>query len=166
MELVNELETLKTADQIRERLDDPALANYVVCWMRLIASAELQKQPDFYINFLPDVASVADFCRLVGFKSFFERNFFIVFFLVFSLSENSKNKFTSIRYNQNFKEVEPLGVDIDHVVITALSTGLGTPVRVACLERREGEAQLVDFFGEEAKINLMFQPGHYDILYK
>ena len=62
--------------------------------------------------------------------------------------------------------MEPLGVDIDHVVITALSQGLECPVKVACLERRPGDAQLIDFFGDDAKINLMFRPGHYDILYK
>ena len=65
IEFVGEIEEAKTSDQIREKMSDPAIANYIVCWMRLVASAELQKQPDFYINFLPDVASVADFCRLV-----------------------------------------------------------------------------------------------------
>lgn len=63
-----ELETVSNAAQIRDKLGDPAIANYIVCWFRLIASAELQRQPDFYINFLPDVASVADFCRQVNFK--------------------------------------------------------------------------------------------------
>ena len=52
------------------------------------------------------------------------------------------------------------------MVITALATGLETPVKVACLERTPGKAQIVEFFGEDAKINLMFRPGHYDILYK
>jgi len=126
MELIGDVASMKTSDELLCRLSDPGIANYVVCWMRLVASAELQKQPDFYINFLPNVASVQDFCR---------------------------------------REVEPLGVDIDHVVITALSTGLETAVRVACLERRPGKAQIIDFFGENAKINLMFRPGHYDILY-
>ena len=59
-----------------------------------------------------------------------------------------------------------MGVDIDHVVITALSTGLEVPVRVACLERRAGKPQIINFFNDDAKINLMFRPGHYDILYK
>ena len=45
-----------------------------------------------------------------------------------------------------------MGVDIDHVVITALATGLETPVKVACLERTPGKAQIVEFFGEDAKI--------------
>ena len=64
-EFITELSTLTSSAQIREKMADPALANYIVCWFRLIASAELQRQPDFYINFLPDVASVADFCRQV-----------------------------------------------------------------------------------------------------
>ena len=65
----------------------------------------------------------------------------------------------------NAQEVEPLGVDIDHVVITALSTGLEVPCRVACLERTAGTPQVVDFFSESAQISLLFRPGHYDILY-
>ncbi len=86
--------------------------------MRLIASAELQSQPDFYMNFLPDVASIQDFCRkvLVGKK---------------------------VIIIKQIKDVEPLGIDIDHVVITALSTGLSVPVRVACLEQREGNPQVL-----------------------
>ena len=79
------------------------------------------------------------------------------------------------------QDVEPLGIDIDHVVITALSTGLSVPVRVACLEQREGKPQvhflpstttclanlikIIDFFNENASISLLFRPGHYDILY-
>ena len=70
----------------------------------------------------------------------------------------------------HIQEVEPLGIDIDHVVITALSTGLETPVSVACLERRPGKAQIINFFDDSSddssKIHLMFRPGHYDILYK
>merc|ERR1712227_549999 len=126
-DFVEELGELKSSEELITKVNEPGISNYIVCWMRLVASAELQKQPDFYINFLPNVASVHDFCRL---------------------------------------EVEPLGVDIDHVVITALATGLETPVKVACLERTPGKAQIVEFFGEDAKINLMFRPGHYDILYK
>merc|ERR1712227_523658 len=126
-DFVEELGELKSSEELITKVNEPGISNYIVCWMRLVASAELQKQPDFYINFLPNVASVHDFCRL---------------------------------------EVEPLGVDIDHVVITALATSLETPVKVACLERTPGKAQIVEFFGEDAKINLMFRPGHYDILYK
>ena len=51
--------------ELTESLSDPGMASYVICWMRLVASAELQRQPDFYINFLPDVVSVQDFCRRV-----------------------------------------------------------------------------------------------------
>ena len=68
-EFVDELEsTIKNSDELRESLADPGMANYVICWLRLCASAELQKQPDFYINFLPDVGSVKDFCRLVSYQ--------------------------------------------------------------------------------------------------
>ena len=44
---------------------DEGFANYIICFLRLIASAELQSQPDFYMNFLPDVASIQAFCRKV-----------------------------------------------------------------------------------------------------
>ena len=57
-----------STDSLKESLSDPGMANYVICWMRLVASAELQKQPEFYINFLPDVISVPDFCKGVSFS--------------------------------------------------------------------------------------------------
>jgi len=70
-DLVSDLQK-STKSELRETLNDPSMANYVICWMRLVASAELQRQPDFYINFLPEVASITDFCRRVIFKIFFK----------------------------------------------------------------------------------------------
>ena len=64
IEVVEELGVMETS-KLHEKLNDPGLLNYVVCWMRLVASAELQNQPDFYINFLPNVVSIHDFCRQV-----------------------------------------------------------------------------------------------------
>ena len=64
VEVVEELGVMETS-KLHEKLNDPGLLNYVVCWMRLVASAELQNQPDFYINFLPNVVSIHDFCRQV-----------------------------------------------------------------------------------------------------
>lgn len=127
VEFIDGIGKFKTLEELRAAMSDEGFANYIVCFLRLIASAELQSQPDFYMNFLPDVASIQDFCR---------------------------------------KDVEPIGIDIDHVVITALSTGLSVPVRVACLEQREGNPQIIDFFNENADISLLFRPGHYDVLYK
>ena len=66
MELINELKQIDSSATLLEKLSDPGLSNYVICWMRLVASAELQKPPDFYINFLPNVVSVHDFCRQVN----------------------------------------------------------------------------------------------------
>ena len=65
-DFVDELAELKSTEELITKVNEPGISNYIVCWMRLVASAELQKQPDFYINFLPNVASVHDFCRLVS----------------------------------------------------------------------------------------------------
>ena len=65
-DFVEELGELKSSEELVTKVNEPGISNYIVCWMRLVASAELQKQPDFYINFLPNVASVHDFCRLVS----------------------------------------------------------------------------------------------------
>ena len=65
-DFVEELGELKSSEELITKVNEPGISNYIVCWMRLVASAELQKQPDFYINFLPNVASVHDFCRLVS----------------------------------------------------------------------------------------------------
>lgn len=69
-EFVSDLQTVNSAAELTESLSDPGIASYVICWMRLVASAELQRQPDFYINFLPEVGSVQDFCRRVSHFTF------------------------------------------------------------------------------------------------
>ena len=67
-DFVEEIGELKSSEELITKVNEPGISNYIVCWMRLVASAELQKQPDFYINFLPNVASVHDFCRLVSYN--------------------------------------------------------------------------------------------------
>ncbi|KAK2973840.1 hypothetical protein RJ640_011768 [Escallonia rubra] len=81
--------------------------------------------------------------------------------------------------------VEPMGEESDHVHITALSDALGVPIRVIYLDRSSCDAGGVsvnhhDFIpasgdlpsvtggGPETIspfINLLYRPGHYDILY-
>ncbi|CAL5322585.1 unnamed protein product [Camellia sinensis] len=80
--------------------------------------------------------------------------------------------------------VEPMGEESDHVHITAVSDALGVPIRVVYLDRSSCDTGGVsvnhhDFIpaisdapsgtsgGSETKpfINLLYRPGHYDILY-
>ena len=46
-DFVEELGELKSSEELITKVNEPGISNYIVCWMRLVASAELQKQPDF-----------------------------------------------------------------------------------------------------------------------
>ncbi len=57
--------TRPSTDDIRAKLcDDPALSQYLICYLRFIASFHLQANEDAFSPFLPDGKSIADFVRL------------------------------------------------------------------------------------------------------
>lgn len=64
------------------------------------------------------------------------------------------------------QEVEPMGKESDHIHIIALSSALSVGVLVEYMDRA-GDTCNHHIFPEDGRpiINLLYRPGHYDILY-
>lgn len=52
-------------DTLFKMFNDQGYSDYVVVYLRLVASGQLQKEADFYQNFIEGGRSVADFCSQV-----------------------------------------------------------------------------------------------------
>ena len=65
------------------------------------------------------------------------------------------------------QEVEPMGKESDHIHITALTSITGVPVRIEYMDRGEGHGVNTHIFPDGASpiINMLYKPGHYDLLY-
>ncbi|MES1902810.1 MAG: hypothetical protein MHPSP_001962, partial [Paramarteilia canceri] len=72
------------------------------------------------------------------------------------------------------REVEPLGIDTDHVQIRALSTAIGIHLRIIYIDSSQLGSygnSIIDF-NEEGElllnqgnpISMLFTPGHYEVL--
>ncbi|EHB07721.1 Ubiquitin thioesterase OTUB1 [Heterocephalus glaber] len=66
------------------------------------------------------------------------------------------------------QEGEPICKESDHIHIPALAQALSVSIQVEYMDRCEGGANNPRIFleGSKPKIYLLYQPGHYDILYK
>ena len=65
MEVLDKVKSAQSAADIEAVLSEPAYSDYVVVYMRLITSGYMQKNADFYVNFLDGHPTVKDFCALV-----------------------------------------------------------------------------------------------------
>jgi len=129
IEVVERVRTARTAEDISTILQEPAQSDYVVVYLRLITSGHMQKNGDFYINFLDGYPSVKDFCAL---------------------------------------EVEPMYKESDHIQLTCLTAAIGVGVRVEYMDRGGEEVNAHDFCPDgvtQPRIQVLYRPGHYDILY-
>ncbi|KAL0335896.1 UNVERIFIED_CONTAM: OVARIAN TUMOR DOMAIN-containing deubiquitinating enzyme 1 [Sesamum radiatum] len=135
-------------DELVQRSRDQSVSDYVVMFFRFITLGEIRKRSEFFEPFVQGLTntSVEQFCK---------------------------------------SSVEPMGEESDHVHITALSDALGVPIRIVYLDRSCDDKGSVsvnhhDFTPaachitnansgatQAAKpfINLLYRPGHYDILY-
>lgn len=72
--------------------------------------------------------------------------------------------FSSITLSQ---EVEPMYRESDHMHAIALTSALKVGVRVIYLDRGEATPPAHDFpEGCPPSVNLLYRPGHYDVLYE
>lgn len=129
MEVLDKVKVAQSAADIEAVLSEPAYSDYVVVYMRLITSGHMQKNADFYVNFLDGHPTVKDFCAL---------------------------------------EVEPMYKESDHIHITCLTAAIGVGVRVEYMDRGGTEVNAHDFCPEGVsapRVQLLYRPGHYDILY-
>ncbi|GMP23239.1 hypothetical protein CsSME_00000913 [Camellia sinensis var. sinensis] len=134
-------------DELMQRSRDQSISDYVVMFFRFVTSGEIRKRSEFFEPFILGLTNttVEQFCK---------------------------------------SSVEPMGEESDHVHITAVSDALGVPIRVVYLDRSScdtggvsvnhhdfipaiGDAPSGTSGGSETKpfINLLYRPGHYDILY-
>lgn len=114
--------------ELHKLFNEQGYSDYVVVYLRLITSGQLQREADFYQHFIEGERTVTEFCH---------------------------------------QEVEPMYKESDHIHIIAMSTALGTGVRVRYMDRGAGTEVTAHDFPEDATpaVHLLYRPGHYDILY-
>lgn len=61
--LPNGLEAIR--DELHEKFNKQGYSDYIVVYLRLITSGQLQTQHDFYQNFIEGSRTVTEFCRQV-----------------------------------------------------------------------------------------------------
>ncbi|KAI6657614.1 Ubiquitin thioesterase OTUB1-like [Oopsacas minuta] len=130
IEVLDKLKEEETdIEYLLKTYQDSGLSDYMVCFMRLIVSVQLQRNAEFYLNFISS--------KYPTIKSF--------------LSE----------------EVEPMYVESDHLHIDGLSTCLNIRIIVQYMDRgmKVQEHKFQEGSPINVTINLLYRPGHYDILY-
>lgn len=66
MEVVNVLSKgISAQDQLFKLFNEQGYSDYVVVYLRLITSFQLQRDADFYQNFIEGDRTIAEFCRQV-----------------------------------------------------------------------------------------------------
>lgn len=108
----------------------------IVVYLRILCSYYLQKEEAFFSNFIVNYNDVTDYCK---------------------------------------REVEPMHRESEQVHIIALSSVLKMPIRIVYMDRggedgKVNEHVFSDMITEQQtvatpKVNLLYRPGHYDILY-
>ncbi len=63
MDVLKKIETGITSEQLIEELDVMGVSDYVVVYMRLITSGHLQKEYEFFANFIEGDRTLAEFCK-------------------------------------------------------------------------------------------------------
>ncbi|KAK7506803.1 hypothetical protein BaRGS_00001654 [Batillaria attramentaria] len=127
MEVLGHAEKKCSVQELEQTFNDQGISDYFVVYLRLMVSGHLQKESEFYTNFIEGGRTVKEFCN---------------------------------------QEVEPMGKESDHIHIIALSTALQVGVLVEYMDRA-GDACNHHVFPEGGRpvVNLLYRPGHYDILY-
>ncbi len=54
---------ITTATELLNELDQPAVYDNIVVYLRLMTSYYLQKESDFFTNFIEGSGSIGDFCK-------------------------------------------------------------------------------------------------------
>jgi len=127
-----------TAEQIRERIAaDEGLDLYVVSYARYLTSGQLKRNEQQYVPFVTEGRSIDEFRRT---------------------------------------EVEPMHRESDFLCIVALTSLLQVGVRISYLDQSApggssgssgSDAMSVYVFpeGSAPRVQLLYRPGHYDVLY-
>nr|ACO10355.1 Ubiquitin thioesterase otubain-like [Caligus rogercresseyi] len=62
MEALDKCENMNQKE-LTEMFNDQGVSDYIVVFLRLLTSMQLQKDADFYMNFMEDHLSVSEFCK-------------------------------------------------------------------------------------------------------
>ncbi len=63
LDVLKKIESGITSEQLIEELDVMGVSDYVVVYMRLITSGHLQKESEFFANFIEGDRTLAEFCK-------------------------------------------------------------------------------------------------------
>merc|ERR1712157_87101 len=65
-------------------------------------------------------------------------------------------------------DVEALKSEADHLQTVAMSKGMGVPITIYCLENiaKGGPQSVRTIPNQRSQFDLLFRPGHYDLLYR
>nr|CAD7264622.1 unnamed protein product [Timema shepardi] len=136
--------------ELHDLFNQQSYSDYVVVYLRLITSGQLQRDSEFYQNFIDGKRTVLEFCHQSA-------NAPVV------LSSTAEDGEIEVRIS----EVEPMYKESDHIHIIALSTALNVGIRVRYMDRGESSEVIAHDFpeGSTCAVHLLYRPGHYDILY-
>ncbi|CAB4039537.1 Ubiquitin thioesterase OTUB1 [Paramuricea clavata] len=67
MELIDRVGEKISVDELLAVFQDEGMCNYIVVYLRLLTSAQLQKKEEFFENFLEGGQTMKDFCSQVSF---------------------------------------------------------------------------------------------------
>lgn len=143
--------------ELHKLFNEQGYSDYVVVYLRLITSGQLQRDADFYQHFIEGERTIIEFCHQVCTQ--------IYIFIILCAHNIHFNMVCFVLFF--FQEVEPMYKESDHIHIIAMSSALGTGVRVRYMDRGAGTEVTAHDFPEGAipAVHLLYRPGHYDILY-
>jgi ubiquitin thioesterase protein OTUB1 len=126
--LAEAVQEKRSAEHVLMTFRDSYMSDFLVVYLRILASGHLQIHHDDYAPFIEGGRSIADFRK---------------------------------------SEVDPMGVEADHLQIKALCESLGVCIRVSYIDRSSGSFPSIHDVpdGGQPVVHLLYRPGHYDLLY-
>lgn len=130
---------LDRAEFHREMCEENGTSDYCTWYLRVITATYLKKDPDRFLPFLLDAQQSAGEMFL-DMAQFCQRH------------------------------VEPMGQECEQIQIVALAEAVGVCVNIEYLDGRHENNRLISHkfgpSGAAVQLNLLYRPGHYDILYR
>ena len=65
MEVIQQVEQQPVVDELVDTFQAQGISDYIVVYLRLLTSGQLQKDAEFYENFIEGGKTVKEFCRRV-----------------------------------------------------------------------------------------------------
>lgn len=127
---------VKTSEELLAELDKQSVSDHVVVYLRLLTSYYLQKESEFFANFIEGSGQIAEFCKREVEPMYKESDHIHIIALCSVLN-------VSVR-------------------VVYMDRGAGGKVNEHDFNPIHSEK---DSETKEPRIHLLYRPGHYDILY-